>query len=134
MKRTAIIIGASSGIGKNLTKLFLERGYRVGLMARRKNLLEEIKGTAPELVEIQEIDIGETSKAKLLYKAFLSRFQHIDLIVNCAGIGFLNKDLELEKEVETNKVNINGFTMITNLSIKYFIEQGIGHYAAITSI
>jgi len=134
MKKTAIIIGASSGIGRNLTELLLDNRYKIGILARRNNLLEEVKSIKPDSVTTKAIDISNIDDVQKIFKNFLLKFKYIDLIINCAGTGFINKDLELLKEIGTNKVNVDGFVAISNISLKYFINQGFGHYATITSI
>lgn len=134
MSKTIIIVGASSGIGRELSKQYLEKGYNIGILARRTDLLNEIVSLAPDRVTVCSLDITQTGKVTSEYKNFLQKFNKIDLIVNSAGIGFVNNDLTLDLELKTNSVNVDGFVAITIASIKHFIKQGCGHYAGVTSV
>jgi len=134
MKKTVIIIGASSGIGRELAKQYLDKGYKLGILARRIDLLNEIALLAPDRVIYCSIDVAQVGKAIPEYENFLQKFDKIDLIINSAGIGFINNDLALDVELKTNSVNVDGFVAITITSIKHLIKQGYGHYAGITSV
>ena len=59
---------------------------------------------------------------------------NIDLIIICAGTGFINPKLDWDKENETIAVNVAGFTAITNVAIHYFLKNGVGHLVNISSI
>lgn len=134
MSKTVIIIGASSGIGRELSVQYLEKGYKLGILARRIDLLNEIASLAPDRVTVGSLDVNETDKAVSDYENFLQKFDKIDLIINSAGIGFVNHDLVLDLELKTNRVNVDGFVAITVVSVKHLIKQGSGHYADITSV
>jgi short-subunit dehydrogenase len=134
MNKTIIIIGASSGIGRELSEQYLRKGYRLGILARRTDLLNEIALQAPDRVVVGTVDVSQTDKAISEYENFLSKFDKIDLIINSAGIGFVNHDLDLDLELKTNRVNVDGFVAVTVASIKHLIKQGYGHYAGITSV
>ena len=60
--KKAIIIGATSGIGKELAKLLTENGYLVGITGRRTELLTEIQKDNPKLYRIRDFDITEIEK------------------------------------------------------------------------
>ena len=76
MKR-AIVIGASSGIGKEVARLLLADGWHLGVAARRIESLEELRSEYPELVTVAEIDVtSEDAPRKLL-----------DLIDEMGGVG-----------------------------------------------
>lgn len=134
MNKTIIIIGASSGIGRELAEQYLNKGYKVGVLARRIDLLNEILLLAPDRVIVGSLDVSQIDKVVYDYENFLQKFGKIDLIINSAGIGFLNHDLILDLELKTNSVNVDGFVAITIASIKHLIKQGYGHYADITSV
>ena len=133
--KTVIIIGASSGLGRELAKQYINKGYRLGILARRIDALEEIASFAPDRVVVGNLDISSDYETVFdSYNKFLNAFEHIDLIIHVAGIGSVNHELELNKELTTNDVNVHGFTTITIASIQYFLKQRSGHYAAVTSI
>ncbi len=134
MNKTILIIGASSGIGRELAKQYLDKGYKLGVLARRIDLLNEISLLAPDRVTVGTIDVSQPTQAVIDYENFLQKFDRVDVIINSAGIGFINHDLALGVELKTNSVNVDGFVAITGASIKHFIKQGYGHYAGITSV
>jgi len=129
--KTVIIIGASSGIGYELAKQYKDRGWRLGLLARRVNQLATLAEQAPKRISYVGIDITQQNNT---YEEFLKTFGNIDLIINSAGVGFMNPNLDLEKEMLTNKLNIDGFVSITNTTIHFLEEQGYGHYVNIGSM
>jgi len=134
MSKTVIIIGASSGIGRELSMQYLDKGYKLGILARRVDLLNEIAKLAPDRVVVGSLDVSQTDKVVSDYENFLQKFDKIDLIINSAGIGFVNHNLDLDLELKTNSVNVDGFVAITVSSIKYLIKRSYGHYADITSV
>lgn len=133
MKR-AIIIGASSGIGKDLAIILAEHGYEVGLMARRVEKLEVLQKEIPTKTYIGHIDIAYPAEAIEKVQEMISKIGGLDLIVLNASIGFLNPELDLAKEIETINVNVQGFSVLAGLSYKYFSNQGHGHIVGISSI
>jgi short-subunit dehydrogenase len=133
MKR-AIIIGASSGIGKDLAIILAEHGYEVGLMARRVDKLEALQKDIPTKTHIGHIDIASPAEAIEKTQEMIDKMGGLDLMVLNAGIGFLNPELDLAKEIETINVNVQGFSALAGLSYKYFAKQGHGHIVGISSI
>jgi short-subunit dehydrogenase len=61
--KKAIVIGASSGIGRELAKILSQHGYVVGVMARRKHHLEELRKEIQSEIFIQEIDVADAEAA-----------------------------------------------------------------------
>lgn len=132
--KKAIIIGASSGIGKDLAIILAKHGCEVGLMARRVEKLEALQKEIPTTTYIGHIDIAYPTEAIEKTQDMISKMGGVDLIVLNAGIGFLNPELDLTKEIETINVNVQGFSALAGLSYKYFANQGYGHIVGISSI
>ena len=128
-----IIIGASSGLGKEVAKLLIADGYTLGLAARRTQPLEELKALAPERVMVHAIDVTSDDAPQEL-EHLIDMVGGIDLFVYTAGVGFQN--MELEPDIELNTVNTNalGFTRMIGAAYRYMAEHGGGHIAAISSI
>ena len=128
-----IIIGASSGLGKEVAKLLIADGYTLGLAARRTQPLEELKALAPERVMVHAIDVTSDEAPQAL-NHLIDMVGGIDLFVYTAGVGFQN--MELEPDIELNTVNTNalGFTRMIGAAYRYMAEHGGGHIAAISSI
>lgn len=132
MKRI-IIIGATSGIGLELTKIYLSKGWRVGIAGRREEKLREIKKEYPKQIVYQPIDVTKDNAPSLLQE-LITELGGMDIYFHSSGIGFQNP--ELKKEIENNTVatNVLGFTSMINLAFHYFSQKGKGHIAIISSI
>ena len=87
LKRKAIIIGASSGIGAALARGFAKRGYSIGLAARRQELLEELSESLDVHTVIRRIDICNTDDAIVQFREIAAELGDIDVVVISSGIG-----------------------------------------------
>lgn len=132
MKRV-VIIGASSGMGQEVARLYLARGYRLGLAARREDRLQILKQEAPDRVVTACIDVTADDAAERLL-ALIKELGGMDLFFYSSGIGKQNRTLTPEIELDTVNTNGLGFTRMIGEAYRYFAEQGGGHIAAITSI
>lgn len=130
----AIIIGASSGIGRELAKILAREGYEVGLVARRKEFLLSLQKEIPGKTYLKQVDVSAPSKAIPEMDALINEMGGIDLAVLSAGTGFINPDLDWEKEKDTIDVNVLGFSAMANVFIKHFLMKGKGHLVGISSI
>lgn len=133
MKR-AIIIGASSGIGRELAKVFSQDGYVVGLTGRRVDLLISLQQELSTPSFVKRMDVSQLSEAMRRLEELIREMDNVDLIVISAGVGFINSELEWEKEKATIDVNITGFAALANVAVKHFIGQSFGHLVGISSI
>ncbi len=79
--KKAIVIGASSGIGKELAIALSQEGYTVGLAARRLDLLDKLKSSLPNRVFVKQIDISDNTKAISLLEDLIREMAGVDLIV-----------------------------------------------------
>lgn len=134
MSKNAIIVGASSGIGKALSRLLSENGYKLGLCARRISLLEEIKESLPGDVIVQEMDISDTSEAEKNFISLIDTMGVVDLVIISAGTGHINPALDTELSLDTIKTNVGGFAVIANAAFRHFLKSGKGHLVAISSV
>jgi len=132
--KKAIVIGASSGIGRALAKELAAHGYEVGLAARRTALLEELQKEIISKTYIKKIDISDVIPAQKLLRELIDEMGGADLIVINSGISVTNKDFRAEPELETIAVNVSGFTAMMNVAVNYFLEKGFGHIVGISSI
>jgi len=133
MKR-AIIVGATSGIGRSLSKLLVENNYIVGITGRRTYLLEEIKAEKPDNYFIETFDSTDTQNISSHLHKLTKKMGGLDLIIISSGTGDLNDTLNFEIEKETIDTNVSGFTAIADWAFNYFEKQKFGHLAAISSI
>src|SRR4029450_3035935 len=91
--KKAIVIGASSGIGRALARVLAEHGYSVGLAARRTNLLAELARELPTPSFVKAIDVSQTDEAMGQLRELIDEMGDVELFVLSAGIGFVNPQL-----------------------------------------
>lgn len=132
MKR-AIIIGASSGIGFEISKLLLADGWNIGVAARRTNRLKSLKSMSPTTVETEYLDItSDDSSSRIL--SLIDRLGGIDLFIQASGIGKQNRDLNQQIEIDTIRTNTLGFTRVITTVFNYMSKNSGGHITVISSI
>ena len=132
--KKAIIIGATSGIGKSLAELLLQEGYEVGVTGRREELFQSIKTQETSRLSFEKMDVQDLSILKPICNELVRQMGGLDLLIISAGIGEENKDLNFDVESSVIKTNIQGFTCIADWAVRYFKEQGYGHLVNISSI
>ena len=133
MKR-AIIIGASSGMGKEVSKLLLADGWQIGIGARRTDALEELKQIKPEAVVTAAIDVM-TEDATQRLEQLIADNGGMDLFFLASGIGKQNPNLDSEIELRTVATNGMGFTRMVDTAFNWFAANGSkGQIAVISSI
>jgi short-subunit dehydrogenase len=132
--KKAIIIGATSGIGKGLAQIFAANNYCVGITGRRKELLLKLKDEHPNLYTIHVLDVTDTSSTIQHLDALTAKMGGFDLLVISSGIGDINETLDFEIEKQTIATNIIGFTCIADWAYSYFEKQKAGHLVVLSSI
>ena len=132
--KTAIVFGATSGIGKEISKLLLNNGYKVAITSRRLEKLKELKSKYSDQVYIAQNDIQKVDKVEEVFNKIINEFSTIDLIIQSSGVGHINPTLDWDKEEETILTNVVGVTKLYDLSFNLFRNQGFGHLVGITSI
>jgi len=130
----ALIIGASSGIGKELAKILVNNNYFVVITGRRQNLLKEIKQTKPESYSYKVQDVTDLNSCENLFKEVKDELKTIDLIVYSSGVGSPNYSLDWALENPTLETNVMAATKIYGLAYNLFKEQGFGHLVGISSV
>lgn len=131
--KKAVVMGASSGIGMEVAKLLLADGWIIGVAARRTDLLEQLKDTAPERVVMETIDVNADGAEDMLLSLIVT-LGGMDLFFYAPGIGWQNPTLEPDKENNTVTTNALGFTRMVGTAFRYMATHGGGHIAAVTSI
>src|SRR5580658_6406862 len=130
-KKTAIITGASGGIGAGLVERFLEEGYNVVATSRQAN--EKLTPSAG--LVLVDGDIGKQETAADAVEAAISNFGTVDVLVNNAGI-FLNKpftEFTTEDFDALVSTNLLGFFYITQRAVKEMLKQKSGCVVSITA-
>lgn len=122
---SALITGASSGIGKELARLFAERKYDLILLSRSEDKLKNIKKELEEKYlincELVVFDLSNTNNIKD-FEAIIKNFD-CEILINCAGFGEIKKfdDLSIERELSMLNVNLLSPIILTRL----FLEKNI---------
>lgn len=132
MKR-AIIIGATSGIGREVAKRLLQEGWTIGVAGRRQQALEDFQRTAPEKIKIQSLDVTQDDAANKL-NTLIAQLGGMELFLLSSGIGFQNMNLDKEIELNTARTNVEGFIRMVDTAFLYFKRNSGGHLAVISSI
>lgn len=127
-EKRAIVIGASSGIGREVALLLKEQGWTLGVAARRVELLQDLGAQAAERIDVT------SDEATAALSRLISSTGGMDLFFYASGIGKQNRELTEDIELATMATNAVGFTRMVGAAYRYFAQQGSGHIAAITSI
>lgn len=135
-KKTAIVTGASGGIGAGLVETFLQEGYNVVATSRNvsQSLTVQSSTASPRLVLVDG-DIGQQETAAKAVEAAIKHFGTIDVLVNNAGI-FRTKpftDFTTEDFNALVSTNLLGFLYITQLTVKQMLKQKSGSVVSITA-
>src|SRR5882762_6657134 len=112
-RKTAIVTGASQGIGAGIVKRFVERGFNV--IANSRKMTQSTEVAASNHVALVDGHIGEPATAAKTVETALSRFKSIDVLVNDAGIFFTKPftDYTAEDFKSLVSTNVEGFLYVT---------------------
>ena len=130
-RKTAIITGASRGIGAGLVEAFLKQGYNV--VATSRNVSQQL--TASTALILIDGDIGKPETAAKVVEAAITNFGSIDVLVSNAGIFFTKPFTEFSTADFDALVSTNllGFLYITQLAVRQMLKQKSGSVVSITA-
>jgi short-subunit dehydrogenase len=131
--KKVIIIGATSGIGRELAKIYAQNNWLVGITGRRKNLLDSLQEEFPNNILSECFDVTGDENIKHL-QFLLQQLGGLDLLIYNSGVGEPSAKLDIAIDMNTTKTNVLGFVEIVNFAFNYFTLEGKGHIAAISSI
>src|SRR4030088_3096568 len=126
IQKTAIVTGASQGIGASLVEAFLKRGYSV--VANSRNITKANPFPASDNLALVDGDIGDPKTAAKIVDTAVSRFGRIDVLINNAGI-FIPKPFTEYTTEDLNALvstTIAGFLYVSQLSVKQMLSQKSG--------
>jgi NAD(P)-dependent dehydrogenase (short-subunit alcohol dehydrogenase family) len=126
IQKTAIVTGASQGIGAGLVKTFLNRGYNV--VANSRKITKSGAFVASQKLALVDGNIGEAAITAKIVEVAKSKFKSIDALVNNAGIFITKPFAEYTAEDFKSLVstNVEGFLYVTQLSIRQMLAQKTG--------
>lgn len=131
--KTAIVTGASSGIGLGLTTALLERDYRV--VANSRHITETGRLVPTDNLALVDGDIADPETANRIVETAVRRFGTIDVLVNNAGVFIPKPFVEYTKEDFERLVstNLTGFLYVTQQAVRHMKREGAGHVVNITT-
>ena len=133
MSKKILIVGGSSGLGRQLAVLYAGEGCEVGVMGRRENLLTDLRELYPDNIFIKKGDISDETISHSLAE-LIHDLNGVDIIILAASIIHFNNDLLPDPERNTIDINVKGYTRVLNYAWQYFREKGKGQIVGITSI
>lgn len=128
----ALITGASSGIGRDMAKYLAKKGYDLVIVARRENLLEDLKSQVNTDVQIEVMDISQKENCEVLFK----KYPDIDILINNAGFGKFGEfiDIDIQTEIDMINTNIIAVQILTKLYLQEMIKKDKGYILNVASI
>lgn len=135
---TALITGASSGMGTDFARQLSEMGYDLILVARRENrltlLADEITSKSGVKVRTLALDLSDT--ANVLKLAEETSEEDIDILINNAGFGLLGtfRESDLERELSMIDLNIKAMHILMKMFLCRFFEKGRGKILNVASV
>jgi uncharacterized protein len=131
-RQTALITGASSGIGAEFVRLFAADGYDLVLVARDAERLEalaaEVAQTSHVSCRVVRKDLSSPAAPKEVYTELEQTGVRVDVLVNNAGFGFHGafSDTDLDRDVQMIQVNLVALTSLTKLFVRGMVARGYG--------
>src|SRR4030095_8732375 len=118
-----IIIGATSGIGLELAKLYASGDSLVGVTGRRNELLQKLKEFFPDTVMTECFDVMGNENITHL-ESLITQLGGMDLLIYNSGYGEVSNELDWQIDKVTTRTNVVGFVEIVNYAFNYFVNQG----------
>jgi short-subunit dehydrogenase len=132
--KKAIVVGATSGIGRELAVILTDHNYKVGITGRREALLLNLQASKPNSFVVSSFDVSQIDDIPQALQMLTDKLGGLDLLILSSGTGTVNPELATAIEQQTNAVNVAGFTAVANWAFNFFERQSFGHFAAITSV
>jgi hypothetical protein len=139
-RQTALITGASAGIGRELASVFAAHGFDLVVVARREPELETL--AAPLRTEhgvdvsVVAVDLAEPSAPRAVFETVRRRKIDVDVLVNNAGVTALGDfaDISLDSQMRLIQLNISALTALTHLFLRPMVERRRGRVLNLASV
>lgn len=138
--QTALITGASDGIGLELAKIFAGENYRLIIVSDNRSKLEEarqeISSASPVEIHIIESDLSTREGAQFVYSEVQQSGWQVDVLVNNAGVGVYGKfaETDLAEELAMIELNINSVVQLSKLFVNDMLRQNGGKILFTSSV
>jgi short-subunit dehydrogenase len=135
MRKKAVIIGATSGIGKALAIEMYKRGYIVGATGRRVERLQQLKQKLGNRFYSEYMDVTDLDAAVDQLNQLTEKMGGLDIVVLNAGVSnYQKKSVGRKADLHVIDVNVLGFSNLASYCFEQFEEQEHGHIVGISSI
>jgi len=138
--KTALVTGASSGLGVDFARELARQGCtRLVLVARREDLLKQVQAELQQqaglTVSIVTLDLGAVGAPQALYDLLRQQGVAVDVLINNAGFGLFGKELEIpwERTQQMLLLNMAALTQLTKLFARDMVQRGSGYIMQIAS-
>src|SRR5262249_1352637 len=121
--KKVIIIGATSGIGREIARIYAHEGCLVGATGRRNELLYSLQVEYPNHVVTECFDVTAPGNITHL-ESLIEKMEGLDLLIYNAGYGEVSQELDWEIDRTTVNTNVSGFIEIIDYAYSYFLKQG----------
>ena len=135
--KTVLVTGASSGIGRAIAKQLATDGYKLVLMARRKERLQELAGKLKSPCHVLTCDLRDTDAVRHAMDDLPEEFRTIDVLVNNAGLAAGTEpaqNADWNDWDEMIATNCKGFSNLTHAILPDMVERNRGHIINIASV
>ncbi len=132
----AIITGASVGIGAALARELHRRGWSIGLVARRADLLEQLAGSLGERTAWATADVTDLEQLRAAFAALEAKLGPCDLMIANAGVGNPASVTKLDPldAAQTLRINLDGVLYAISATLPGMLARGRGHLVAVSSL
>jgi short-subunit dehydrogenase len=130
--KKAIVIGASSGIGRELSKVLANNGYEVGIAARRLEELQSLQNEITSKTWIKQIDLEQIDASIASIEELIKEMGGLNLFVINAGVNHFIHNIDWEKEKQILTLNVLGFSAMANIAMRIFLKEKKGHLVGIS--
>ncbi len=130
----ALVTGASSGIGRDIARALVCRGWDVIIVARSADKLMELKKELGKHAQCVRCDVSHMDECMKLHEVLQN--QDIEMLVNCAGFGLCGffTETSLEREMDMINTNIRAVHILTKLYLQDFMLKNKGYILNVASI
>ncbi|MBO7409740.1 MAG: SDR family oxidoreductase [Candidatus Methanomethylophilaceae archaeon] len=140
MNGTALITGASSGIGMCMARMLAEDGWNLIIVGRNvasmNGLRDEIVSKDGVDVRVIEKDLTQIGASEEIYQEVQSAGLQVDFLINCAGFGDFGKFIESDPKKQEGQILVNdlALTTMTRLFVPDMVARGSGRVLNVASI
>ena len=140
MKGTALLTGASSGIGNSMARILAEDGWDLVIVGRSIGTLEgmrdELSSKNGVKVTVVEADLSKDGASQKVYDAVKAQGIEVDYLINCAGIGDFGFFVESDLKRQEDMIHINDLALVsmTGLFVPDMIARGHGKVLNVSSV